>query len=337
MPTLDQVQDTIKELLGFTYTGADASGPGGPGAGGLERFLPAAHPIFQNFVVSNVRVEPVRDEARFTVEVPDPDDLLEAKPLSPAIAWGSWKFDVTFMPRPYPMISDLIMGWKTDDWYDDTGALKAIQYVEEWKRFCVFQTAPREEYARAKLGDAMRFVTGSGAKPGGPDVFSGNPYPAIVNVLLPDDVLTVSWYNVPSRFVESVNSNLRKHRNRVNQKTWMGYDPGTVLYRSFKETRYASPFPKLDPNWGGAGVFATQRLTNLDLEFWVTRRTSPDLPATNPATENLNFVKAGWNLFPWFKDRNFYYAVSANADPMKCYPMFRSVNFGLIFRDPDAP
>src|SRR5262249_10641278 len=139
--------------------------------------------------------------------------------------------------------------------------------------------------------------------PGGPDVFSGNPYPAIVNVLLPDDVLTVNWHNVPSRYVESVKSNLRKYRNRVNQTTWNGYDAGTVLYRGFKETPYALPFRRLDPTWGGVGVFAVQRLTNLEMEFWVTRRTSPDAPPVNAATENQNFIKAGWNLFPWFKDR----------------------------------
>src|SRR5215471_12431625 len=78
-PSIDNVIDKIKELLGFTNTDVNtAAPPGGLPFGGLERHLPMAHPIYQNFVVANVRVEPVRDEANFEVRDPDPEDVLEA-------------------------------------------------------------------------------------------------------------------------------------------------------------------------------------------------------------------------------------------------------------------
>lgn len=319
-PTTEDLIEKIKELLGWTDTAVSLDG-------GLSRQLPQCHPIHRNLVVSNVRVEAVPNEEVFETRPADPDEALEAEPASDAVVWGSWRFDVTFAPRPYPMISDSLMEQKIDSWSDEDGALVAFFYREEWLRHTVFEVRPREEYLRAKIGESGRFVTGSGGDP------DNVPVPAIAVLPLPDDTLLVTWYGIPSRFIDSPDSNLRRYRNRVNQAVWMGYEPGELLYKGFTEKRYSYPFPDLDPDWGGVGVFATEKLSDVTLEFHVTRRVATDPPAS---VANPHWVVGGHNLFFWIKTRKAYYVAAQSDDPLLRFPFFNSFRVEFLFKDPDS-
>jgi hypothetical protein len=329
-PTLQEKNAKVRELVGWTDTAV--------GNGNVQRNLPMAHPGSQNLVCYSVRVTPVGFEPVFSVEPADPDDRMEATPLPDAVTWGSYRFDLSFAPRLYPMFSDSLLIRTDSQWRDEVGEIRAYSYFNEHYRYCTFSRTPRAEYVRAKHGE-VRFRTGSGNPP------DGAASAAFPNIPLPDSVLTVTWYRVPYRYVLSANSYLERFREYVNQFTWEDFPPGAILYKGYKDRRINPPFAELDPDWGGAGVFATEPLCDIDLEFWITRRTPTDPPTpTNP-----NWIASGWNCFPnYFYGRQFFYLSSSRgdarpnetppvaADPSLAAPFFPSFPLEILWVDPDA-
>lgn len=316
-PTLDDVRNKIKELTG--YTNPQSIG------GLIDRALPMAHPIYQNLVVTNCRVTPVQYEPLFDVEEADPDGVMEAVPLPDAIRWYSWRFDLTFGPRPYPMFGNSFVIEDDGQWTDPDGVIQPYTYFNEWDRYTTWTRVPKEEYVKARIG-SVKFRRQGGAAP------DGKPYSDFPRLLLPDDVLIVKWWRVPYRYIRSAESYLIRFRNHVNQFAWEDFPPGCVLYRGFKETRVNPPFAELDPDWGGLGVFATNPLCDIELEFWTTSRRTTDAPT--PA--NANFIAGGFNAFPSYYHQNkFFYASSDNAVAASQTPFFRSFPLEILFTDPD--
>jgi hypothetical protein len=161
----------------------------------------------------------------------------------------------------------------------------------------------------------------------------------VAQMPLPNETIKIIWYRVPYRYVKSANSYLNRFRFRVNQKAWENYGPGELLYAGYTPRRFSPPIVGLDPAWE-SGVFSTEKLCDITLEFIRTSREAETIPSTTlpPYSDtNRSWVMAGHNLLPHFRDRKFYYASVNNADPTKQFPMFLSFPLELLFVDPDVP
>lgn len=334
-PTIEDVRAKVKQILGYTDTAVGANAK-------VQRVLPMAHPLYPNLTAYRVRVQPVPGEPEFSVEAADPEEILEAAVIHPdAVAWDSWMFEVSFSPRPFQMVTTAAMPTITDSVYEADGS-GPVNYTHhnEHLRFCEYTFTPRAEFVYARGGQAqMKFRRHGGADP------DNTPFPDFPRILLPDEILTILWRQIPQRFLTSANSHLRRWRNLVNQHPFsLGgaeFEPGQLLYKGYKERAYSFPFPEIDDDWGGAGVFAASKVVDCEVEIWVTNR-----PATGTVTvENENWIPAHWNAQPNMRHGTtsggtagaFFYISADNADATKQYPMFSSFAMHLLFTDPDAP
>jgi len=323
-PTALDVRETVQYFLGDTaFESFD---------GQIQRTLPLAHPIYPNMVADSVNVVPVGGD-KFSWEVTDPDETLEAPPPKTYVLWEAYEFTVNYSPVPYALIRDENIQRTEGQWTDTDGTPKSYFYWTEWWRYTDQEVKSRDEIIKAKYGK-MKYRSASGNV--------NAPYTSLAMMPLPNDSLFVTWYRVPYRYVKSTNSYLRRFRYRVNQFTWEGYNPGELLFKGYTPRRFAPPLAGADPAWESTSIASTEKLCDIVLEFIVTRRTGTDLPAmTNPPYSNVNgnWILAGHNLMPYFRDRKFYY-VSCEPkapDSSKEFPHWTSFPVELLFTDPDVP
>jgi hypothetical protein len=326
VPTLDEVEAKKKELLG--YTKFPPSSGVTPDDARLVRIPPMAHPEAPNLFVSSLSVMPVRDTPAFLEADADPDEWLEAPSLPKTVLWDSYVFTITFQTRPYAIIRDESIVKTAGTWYGkDNDDPIDYHYYPEWYRYTEFIPGTREDVAKAKRGK-RQYVTSEGPPPA-PTKIHGREYPGLVTMPLPNSTLTVIWYEVPLRYVFSSSSYLEKYRYHINQNTWEDYPPGALLFKGYTIQPYTPPFADLDPAWA-TDVFAAQKMCDIKMEFLVTDRPLSLAPTTPPPLKN--YIMGGWNLEPEFGTRKFYYV----QDDLTKVPNFFSVDFPLLFQDPDV-
>ena len=181
------------------------------------------------------------------------------------------------------------------------------------------------------------FRTASGDKPE-KTPFQDNP-----RMLLPDSAVTFDWYQVPYDYWLNRKSFLRRCVGMVNQKKWLDYEPGELLYLGTDVQDYTPPVQKRRGQIFGASLGVNQkRLCNLTLKFKLTTRAGTDAPVAGGAqAPNQNWIVAGHNLLPWLTTRKYYYSTSfdpANpADSSKWVPTYKSFPVQLLFADPNYP
>ena len=328
-PVVDQSQNDLQaailEILGSVNYPASADGR-------LARTPPLAHPLFPFWMA--VAIPGIKGLGEFTKTDAVPG--FEVAPFPEFALYKNYWLSVEFQPLPFPVCNDVVIQVRTGGWYDDTSTTGTpsrgiYRYAEEWNRFTDYDFTPQFENITAQKGN-MKFNC------------SANPpnthtFPAMPRVFLPNQMLKITWYRVPYRFITSTNSYITRMVGRVNQNPWNNgiqqFAPGTLLYLSYNAKRYTPPIQT--QIWNG-DVFTYEKYVNLEFVFSYTTRLAGATVSTAPPSQN--FIAAGHNLQNWLSgDRKFYYVESAptTGSGIQKTPIWRSAPIELLFTDPDSP
>jgi len=306
---LSQLQDFIKDIVGDTNPNK--------GDGRLKRRLPHCDPEWPFLYAEQVTGVRGVGESSWSRN----PNVFEASAIGDFNFYSARRFNVSFAPRPYAVIGDDSITVETKSFYDLDGSVATYKSTTEYSRFTTTETEDLYQAVTAKQGQMV-------FRGGAPD---GKPYMAQPRIPLPDYLVTITWYQVPARYLISANSNFRKYVGRVNQKAWNGYSAGELLFLGAKASRwYAPPIPEMFSLTVANGplVTSTAKLVDIKMNFLGTKRT----PAANPTITNANYVASGHNSLPYWQDKKFYYASSQDSE----VPTFTSFPVDVLFTDPDA-
>lgn len=328
-PTPTDLQNAIQQIIGNTSTNV--------GDGRLQRILPLAHPVFPFWYASNITS--IRGAGQPTQAQAFP--ALEASAFPNYLLYPRYEFTVEFSPRDYAVLADSTIVRYLGGWNDSTSAnISPVIFTSEWLRYTDFTVEPQFDTITTQLGQQV-FKTQSGSAPGGstPAVFAAMP-----KRFLPNQLVKFVWRQVPYRYITSPKSYIGRYPGNINQNPFYIWPAGSLLYLGFRPFRYTPPIPQLY-QWvdlNGDFAFTTQKLCNIEFNFLLTTRTGTDVPAgPNPKrpevqAANSNWIAAGHNLQPWFKNFNFYYTTVQDSTPANQVPSWFSFPFELLFTDPDA-
>jgi hypothetical protein len=177
------------------------------------------------------------------------------------------------------------------------------------------------------------------ATSGGAGTPSGT-YPGILSMLLPNQLIKFTWYQVPYRFlapaVRKDGSYFTRFLNHINQDTvsWCGFTfpPGSLLYLGYNPIKYNPPNNVVQAA-NGAVTYA--KLCDIEFTMLYTRRYGQALPS---APLNGNYVMGGHNLLPWFPVKQYFYATGTKIrsyDTSDYPPQYNSRPFQVMLSDPD--
>jgi hypothetical protein len=335
-PQPQDLIDAITTVLGNLDTSV--------GIGQLTRTLPQAHPIY-GWMYSNA-IEYVRG-----VGAPVKTDALSGPLLVsgfPDFALYPWyELGVSFTPRPYAVLPDnQVTTVLNSTWYDQDGVQIPYRFATEWLRYTVLQwfPVPPAEASVTAVQGTMNFVTSDGSPPGAVAPALGNAFAGMPRVFMPNTILKVTWYQVPYRYVTSPNSFFRQYLGRVNQKQWLNFYPGEMLYLNYTPIIYQPPNP--DQVGWFAGIFSQEKWCDVELTFLVTTREGRKLPqgVNIPGHPELSDINPNWvidghNLQPWLgAPGDFFYATVSNvAGQTAGRPLWLSGPIPeILFTDPDA-
>lgn len=353
------IQDTLQSLVGTTDVGVTD--------GRITRRLPRADPTYPGWFVndvSNLRGtnNPQKGDVRPAVAGSN------TTPVDNVIAYFNLTANVTFGPRPYPVLADQTIGpisnsptggpwvWKLSTpsnpiTGNPTGPDNLPFVVfPEWWRFTAGPTVePSNSWVTNQFGQMM-FVRSNTSLVPHSFVFGGQP-----RMFLPDDLVTFTLFAIPFRWLTSPNSYIRRLRGLVNQFAWWegttqgtyDFPAGSLLYMTFKPSIFSAP-TQTPVAWNWAGVQSLPKLCNVDLVFLRTERYAKDPPTPT----NSNFIVNGFNAQPWLGGcqpgatvgtntplpggRLFYYATDSGTAGGT--PSFISAPIPhLLFQDPDGP
>ena len=339
-------ENVVLTILGSNRSaGLDNLGPGppppGPRAGGIKRFPPKRHPRFMTLVAETI-TNMVGEGGKFVFDraltdgVPGPDADYQAKPYKfpdpiPNYAlYPIYKIDVEFANRLYNLTADVDLPASTAQvWFDDVGdgvaPGKLMKYWDtgEYLRWTWITGGPKENIITAKQGQMVLDV--------------GNPvknyqFADMPKMTLPDGAVKITWYEVPWNFVRPVvasYSYFQQYQGRVNYTTFLNWGPGELLYLTIQPRPYVMPIPLLDGT--------VQILCDIDILCAETKR----LRAIGDAVPNpalTNWVANGFNLQPFWLDKQFHYAHSLTKpdQPTTQSPSWRSFPMQILFSDPDV-
>jgi hypothetical protein len=335
--------DAIQRIIGRTHWL-----PAGGTSGKLVRSLPLADPQFPwlyadavSDIVGMGMTDPnnLSGQAGATyhaavTEFPRQDEL----PTNQFGLWPVYALTVQFAPRPFRVLPDSAITMVEGTWFNWSGNPQPFSYATEYLRFLDEARTGAAEAISGQQGTMVFSSTGTS---------NGRVFGARPRMHLPNEALSLTWFNVPYRYLTSGNSYITGDLGRrpwfgcVNQNplTLLGvtYPPGSLLYLNWKpvQSRYGRAIDALLTQDGVEG-YGVEKFIDIQLDFAVTWRTVPagDLAALPNVPAAANYVRAGWNLQPWLVDRRFHYA-QANGTPFM--PSHHSAPLELLFTDPGWP
>ena len=320
------VQFLVLTILGYTeYQGN--------GFGGLIRHTPLAHPLFPWLYAESITNLNGNGQYTLTAQSVNYENPNTSLILSQWASWPTWRCQIRFTARPYPVLPDVNIPLDSGlTWYDDTSrdatvAQQAINWrrVAEWTRYTSYEFLPMDNWITQQFG-SMKFSS--------TDANNAKTFPNQTRMFIPDQILRLKWWQVPLRYLTSSNSYITQYKGRINQFAWGGpvggniFAKGSLLYLSFKPTIYTPPLQQSVNVFNSATY---ERMCDIEFDFLWTTRTGTALPA-NPT--NQNYIVGGHNLLPYPVNRSFYYSVSNDAQQV---PSWISFPVELLFKDPDTP
>jgi hypothetical protein len=208
-------------------------------------------------------------------------------------------------------------------------------YLDEYKRFCSFDTDPSMETLQAEGTSQLKFAEGAAGDP------LDKPFPAPIAELMGKTALTLSWFHIPHNYLSTdpdilildkilgkfttgdTPSNYDSWKfpprlGTVNKDAVLSFYPGTLLLSAVKATPMLFPVTPADPYELATGW-------NLQL---VWEHFDPVKGVAYDATAS---PYRGHRLFPWRKDGLWYYATRETTGKellplVNHWPVFQNVN-----------
>src|SRR5215471_3000483 len=263
--------------------------------------------------------------------------------------YPEYQIDIEFSNRLYPVVDNTYMLWPptTLTWQDDMGTGANITRkcwdAFEYQRHTWITGGPKENLLTAKQGQMVMEVFDPVAGAMNTIVFPDMP-----KMPIPDGTVVIKWFEVPYSFVRPTSpiggmSWFQRFQGRVNQLQFLNWAPGQLLYVTINPKPYNAPIPD------STGKII--RLCDIDIICLETSRilSAGDTPQPQPWTAGQlsNWIPAGFNLQPWWKDRQFHYAhvgnlASAPAGPPTQIvatslqtPSWKSFPFQMLFTNPE--
>lgn len=306
----------------FTHVLGEVGSVGGTNGGKIRRVLPISHPDCSWMVAS--RIAGCKGIGRWALGTSEP--VLEVPALPGFALYSTYEMNVEFIPMQYPYLPDDQIKVLDGTWYDDSGAVQHFRYVTEFDRYCWWQIEDNSELLEAKFGQQV-FRTASTLPP------NLVPFPGTVSARVPRAVVLFHWIGVPYRYVTSANSYIRSFKGHVNQKDFLGWKAGHLLYTDSKVRRYVPAVPGMF--FDEEDVLKTYLGAVCDVTFvWeLAERDAVDAPAPG----NPNWIVHGHNTAMNFATRQWHYVTSMgdSLDPTTWVPPRRSRSFERLFTDPD--
>jgi|SRR5215469_793871 len=313
------------------------SGSGSPGSGhpGILRTLPVCHPRFPTLYAETISDYAglggafIKEASGQSVGGASSD-----YPVFPEYArYPEYRLDIEFANRLYPIVSNTDLGGaQVIAWNDDTGtganvAMKCWDTFE-YNRWTWITGGPKENILTAKQGQMVLDVAGT-----------AQVFPNMPQMPMPDGVVKITWYEVPWSFVRPERggpSYFQQYMGRVNQFDFLNWRAGELLYITIQPRPYTCSLPDAV----GKPVY----LCDIDI---LCLETSRLLAAGDPvpAPALANWIAEGWNLQPFWKDRQFHYAhVGALASAPggqavpanKQTPTWKSFPIQMLWSNPDT-
>ncbi len=293
---VNEDQPVLGALVGWTDVD--------PSSGGLRRYLPFAHPVYQTLWCGGVAsVTPMFWKEKTEGDWSGPYNSYQIARLA-----------LSFEAKPYTILSDSDLAEKFPPGGDGI--------VQEWQRYCVIDPALPTVRVLSRAGASMRFSEGDA---------SGKDLTGSVNIREISADIKIRWLQLPWNWALD-NRNLPAKAlaagNKVNSDAFMNYAAGTLLLKSARAVPVEAPF--LIP---GVHLWEPQRYVDLELvmEFF-------DPPLGTGATTR------GHNTAPWYGDPDTtvgdgrYYAVeSATGAVGSGDPPYGSAAYANIFTGVNQP
>lgn len=331
------IQGTINQVLGNTDTAVQS------GRQGLGRQLPLRHPklpyLFASKISSFTGVGLAGGIAMGraiapAVAIPPTDPALaalNAQAITNYLQYGLYEVGVEFTgPRTYPIVSNSVITNQSGSWTRPDGTSQSYSWAPEFLRYTDFDFFPQDNTIQGQQGQMTLYRLGE------PVPFTSPPW-----FWLPDQILKITWYQVPYRFILSPNSYIANSpwRGRVNQNQLWLWPPGSLLYLSYNVKKYAPPTgftQTLQNSQGLYSYFNFAQLCDIELSFLLTKRATASIGGS---TGNANYVTAGHNLLPDLVGNTFWYATRNDKDGNDAFtnpPAWLSAPLECLFSDPDA-
>lgn len=335
----EDLEEVCLRIIGFTSTEPSvANGGNANRQGRLHRLIPVTHPHWSWMYAE--RISEIKGLG--LAELEDWRALYTFdKPLETSYSRYPWyKVTVEFSPRPYNLYEDDEGNEARpaqSEWYHESNpdAARKYWYTDEWDRFVTTETFPDGQLIQLPHG-TTRLVTSFDDLPAAPqpNTVHGLSTGSFARIFISAAIVKMKWHHVPHSFVTSLNSNFIKYQGRVNQATFKGFSPGTLLYDSYTSTPFMPAFPDVS-------LTRMLQLCNIEMVFRYTVRPRGPAAPNELTPSNPNWIAAGHNMQPYLLGRNrgFYYAVT--PDPVEpnntqyWQPTFNSFPVQLLFANPD--
>lgn len=334
-PTLSDLTNAPKAILGFVDIAK------GSGAFAGQRLItpPICDPVYSQLFAESITG--IRGVGQYTLADGNSPPDASITPISTHFAlYPKYEYTVNFAPRPYNVMADNDIDVHHDSYYPETnGGTTGLPYFyfDEYLRYTTYDFTPANEAVTAQLGQ-MTFNSTSSC--------NGSPYQGTAKMFLPNQILKVTMFNVPYRWILSDNSYIAgcsrrpSWIGRINQTAFyfldgILFDAGSLMYLGYQVQKFQPPVPGLE-TIGGTQVY--EKICTVTMNFLWTRRYLPsgETPARPPS--NGNYVVGGHNLLPWFVDRQFHYADAVPNTGLGSEPVceFLSAPLQLLWTDPDV-
>ena len=320
----DFVPSMVSEILGSVYKVGDKSGR-------LVRKLPAAHPYYDWLYASKINnIEGIDPYGRQLGEDHQTNKSLNY--IYDFMTYSKYKVQIQFEPRPYLMVNDDDLKGQAQElkWYYNTKD-EFIKFSDprEYLRFVDLECEPNAEFLSSPQGQFF-FKTKDNAAPGG----VGNAATPVsnqngggINLLIVKRRIKMTWFFVPYEivFAENVTDGLGK----VNQYSFYGFPPGSLLLEGTEVKRYPPPeqLIKSDPINGGP---VAQKLCDITFVFNSIMQANRDLSDKSPDSTKFK-ICYGHHLVPRPGELKYHYvetnypssALLGNRPVYESYPMER--------------
>lgn len=340
----NKIRSALRYYLGYSY--ADGSAPYS-----LHRELPARHPVFPQLYAYSASVTEFGPKPN--TDNPENEPYLES-PFEASD--GSTMY--------YASYNKALLTVKYKSW----GRIRFLpdsdidSYLDEYKRYCSFDSEPSMESLQADGSSQLVFREGGGANQptpavGTPPTLPYSAFPAPIAELMGKTALTVTWLQVPHNYLSTDPDILLLDRflgkyslgatpdnyatwkyppriGTVNKDFFLGFYPGTLLLRAVKATSILYPVTCADPYDNATGWNLQMVWEHFDPVKGIAYSVDPANPSGVPIQAGKSPYR-GHRIFPYARTGQWYYATRAESGKellplVNHWPCFSNVN------DPDA-